>query len=358
MVYLTKISSLGIPKSNLSPMFIPMAAKYSNPAKFGQYAAQHNDFLNNHHNIFIVGMIPPVAMDTDLPNGMNLWEEIAKLPGVYRCDPCCWTPDLGKWNISWKNASHPDICAWIDEHLVDLWSKLPGKDTFPLITPFPIPERLSKGRRASSTNSVASGLTNASPVDDYFRKLENQLPLRNLPTKPTRNVWTTVVPIEDITYSFNTMEFPTLHDPKTKQSTVSTAATDPATGSISNGAATAVSAITESYVSNTVRSSINEFSNQPKLANDAFEARMSKLEQHVKHIDHQVNQLMANMKTTVIETLTANDGILAQQDKKIGRIETIMQHLAVSVDNLVASQQERSSPINKYVLITCVRCLW
>jgi hypothetical protein len=44
MVYLTKLSSLGIAKSNLSPMFIPMAEKYSNPVKFGQYAAQQNDF--------------------------------------------------------------------------------------------------------------------------------------------------------------------------------------------------------------------------------------------------------------------------------------------------------------------------
>jgi hypothetical protein len=74
MVYLTKISSLGIAKSNLSPMVIPMAAKYSNPVKFGQYAAQHNDFLNNHRNIAIVSL-PPIALDTDLPNGRNLWEE-------------------------------------------------------------------------------------------------------------------------------------------------------------------------------------------------------------------------------------------------------------------------------------------
>jgi hypothetical protein len=80
-------------------MFIPMAAKYSNPVKFGQYAAHHNDFLNNHRNIAIVGL-PSIAMDTDLPNGMNLWAEIAKLPRVFRCDPCRRTPDLGKWDIS------------------------------------------------------------------------------------------------------------------------------------------------------------------------------------------------------------------------------------------------------------------
>jgi hypothetical protein len=56
-----------------------------------------------------------------------------------------------------------------------------------------------------------------------------------------------VVPIEDIAYAFNKTEFPTLHDPKPTPSTT-TEVTDPVTGSITNGAATAVSAITESYV--------------------------------------------------------------------------------------------------------------
>jgi hypothetical protein len=340
MVYLTKISSLGITKSSLSPMFIPLAAKYSNSVKFGQYAAQHNDFLNNHRNIAIVGL-PPIAMDTDLPNGLNLWAEIAKLPGVFRCDPCRRTPDLGKWNISCEKAFHPDICAWLDDNLVHLWSQLPSKDIFPVITPFLIPERLSKGRRASSANSVAYGLTNASPVDDYFRSLESQLPVQNLPTKPTRNIWTTVVPIEDIAYAFNTTEFPALHDPKPTPSTT-TAVTDPDTGSITNGAATVVSAITESYVSQTVQASIAEFANRQKLADDAFAARMAKLEQHIKHIDHKVDQMMTTMQKTVIDTLTAEDGILAKQDKKIGHIKFLIQHLVVSIDTVLDCKQASS----------------
>jgi hypothetical protein len=136
MVYLAKISSLGIAKSSLYPMFIPMVTKYSNHVKFGQYAAQHNAFLNNHRNIAIVGL-HPIAMDTDLPNGRNSWAEIAQLPGVYRCDPCRRTHNLGKWNISCEKAFHPNICAcWLDENLVNLCSQLPGKTSFPSSPPF------------------------------------------------------------------------------------------------------------------------------------------------------------------------------------------------------------------------------
>jgi hypothetical protein len=138
---------------------------------------------------------PPIAMDTDLPTRRNLWVEIAQLPGIHRCDPCRRTHDLGKWNIYSKKASHHDICAWLDENLVNCWSQLPGKDIFPVITPFLIPERLSKGRQASSANSVASGLTNASPVHGYFRTLERNLPIRNLPEQPSRNVSSRILPM-------------------------------------------------------------------------------------------------------------------------------------------------------------------
>jgi hypothetical protein len=93
-----------------------------------------------------------------------------------------------------------------------------------------------------------------------------------------------MAPIKDIAYAFNTTEFPTLHDPQSKTS-ANTAVTDPATGSITNGATTAMSAITEqSYVSHTVQASITKFANRQKLADDAFEARMATLEQDIKKI--------------------------------------------------------------------------
>jgi DNA repair exonuclease SbcCD ATPase subunit len=123
------------------------------------------------------------------------------------------------------------------------------------------------------------------------------------------------------------------------------------TGSITNGAATAVSAITESYVSQTVQASIAEFAIREKLADDAFAARMEKLEQRIKHIDHKVDQMMTTMQKTVIDTLTAEDGILAKQDKKIGHIESLIQQLVVSIDTVLdcqqASSKHASSPIRK-----------
>jgi hypothetical protein len=106
LIYLQKLSSLRNPLSESSPVFIPLAGKYRNPGKFGQYVTRHNSFLNNHHNIAIVG-VAPEAMGTDNSAGENLWELISSLPGVYRCDPCRRTPDLGKWNISSYIYSRP-----------------------------------------------------------------------------------------------------------------------------------------------------------------------------------------------------------------------------------------------------------
>jgi hypothetical protein len=176
MIYLTKLSSLHTASSNSAPMFITLLVKYQTPGKFGQYVAHNNSFLNDHRNIAIVRVVPE-AMDTDNLAGENLWKSISSLPDIYRCDPCRRTPDLGKWNISCAKASHQIICNWMDENLVHFWSNLPDSADFPKIGTFPTPERLSKGRRVSSGgSSVASGLTNASPVEDYFRQLESSPP--------------------------------------------------------------------------------------------------------------------------------------------------------------------------------------
>jgi hypothetical protein len=50
--------------------------------------------------------------------------------------------------------------------------------------------------------------------------------------------------------------------------------------------------------------------------------------------------MMATMQKTVIDTLTAEDGILAKQDKKIGHIEQLIQHLVISLDTVLDSQQD------------------
>jgi hypothetical protein len=149
LLYLTKLSSLRVPTTPTDPIYIPLTAKYNSPQKFGQYAARHNEFLNTHHNIAIVGIVPGV-MDANTVTGENIWTSIKSLPVFNRCDPCRHTHDLGKWNISCSAGSHKAICEWIDTDLVKLWDSIPMKATLPKIGPFPTPERLSKGRRVSS----------------------------------------------------------------------------------------------------------------------------------------------------------------------------------------------------------------
>jgi hypothetical protein len=72
IIYLTRISSFRAAQATSDPMYIPLAAKYGAPAKFGQYVARHNEFLNSHRNIAIVGIVPD-AMDANIVLGGNLW---------------------------------------------------------------------------------------------------------------------------------------------------------------------------------------------------------------------------------------------------------------------------------------------
>jgi hypothetical protein len=208
IICLTHLSLFSTAHNAADPMFILLAAKYHTPTKFGEFVARQNDFLNNHRNIAIIGLTPD-AMDSITANGNDLWTSILRLPGVFCCDPCRRTSDLGKWNISCSKEHHPDICEWIDANLVELWNTITSTDRQTTFAPFPTLEQLSKGRNVTSASSVASSLTDASPVADYFRKLESQLQLQDLPSKPTLNVWKSTLPMEDISYSFDANAFPT-----------------------------------------------------------------------------------------------------------------------------------------------------
>jgi hypothetical protein len=251
------------------------------------------------------------------------------------------TPDLGKWNISCSKESHQHICNWIDENLVNFWSTLPNSADFPKIGTFPTPERLSKGRVASSGSSVASGLTNASPVDDYLRQLESGLPPHDTTANPTRNAWKNHLPIGVISYSFNTAEFPKLFDTDHQKATTSpspTLATSPASGSITNGA-TAVSAITESMVANTVHSGIIAFKRRRKVADKAFDAQTAQLVLEVSEIQQKVAHMADQIQNAVIEKLTADDGVISKlvvrQDKRIDEMKVVMFQMAASLKHLL-----------------------
>jgi hypothetical protein len=60
-----------VPTTPTDPIYIPLTAKYNSPEKFGQYVARHNEFLNTHRNIAIVGLVPD-AMDANTVTGENL----------------------------------------------------------------------------------------------------------------------------------------------------------------------------------------------------------------------------------------------------------------------------------------------
>jgi hypothetical protein len=139
--------------------------------------------------------------------------------------------------------------------------------------------------------SVASGLIDASPIDDYFKQLECNLPSTALPAQGALNVWNRNRPVEDLQYSFNTTKFPQLLT--SDKTSKSTAATAQESISVVTSPATAVNAITEGLVSHTVKSSITKFENRRKAADAAFELRMSKLEMKVGSIHQQVDDLQS-----------------------------------------------------------------
>jgi hypothetical protein len=328
-------------------MFIPLLAKHQDPDQFSQYVAQHTDFLNNHRNIAVVGLAPD-TMDIDTRPGENIWESIKTLPGFFRCDPWRHTPDLSKWNIFCAQVCHTDICAWLDNNMLRLWESLPNKTSIPTISAFSFPERLSKGSKVSSNQSVTLGLTNASPVEDYLRQLELNLRSRHLPVTTIRNVWKhSALPVEDITYTFNLTEFPQLPDTDKPANRSLTVITAQETGSVTKGAATAVSTITKGLVSKTVRSSITEFEKRRKIADDASNDRMNRLEQQVGAIDNQVKQMATQMQKVVVEELTASEARqqahTAQQDTKIDCLESIVKRMATSIQELLADNRARDN---------------
>jgi hypothetical protein len=194
-------------------------------------------------------------MDFDLhdSDGTSLWYAIRSLPGVYRCDPCARTPDLGKWNISSCLQYNNAIKTWLADNLPKYFAAAPN--TLPQHNVFPAPEILSKDRRGSAL-SVNSGMTDASPLDDYMRSLESNYQPSNQPAMVVRNPWISSTPVEEINYSFNLDDFPT--PPKTAPATVTTTPTVAETTLVSApGPPTAVSAITEDIVSTAVKTQLS-----------------------------------------------------------------------------------------------------
>jgi hypothetical protein len=358
LVMLTQISSYKKPLFSNSPMFIPLALKKSDPIKFGYYIAQQNTFLQDHRNIAIVGVVPEL-MDLANSAGNTLWNSIHNLPGVYRCDPCARTPDLGKWNISSAGTANTNIKEWLSGNLPKFLAIAPA--AIPKITTFPAPEILSKDRRASAQMSISSGLIDASPLDDYMRSLDNSFALANPPPLVTRHPWKSQTPVESIDYSFDLEQFPTLlKDKQLNTDNTRTTIAETLTAASGRNPATAVSATTEDFVSTVVRTRMTAFETANSTQVAEFQSRLATLDATIANIHSTVNALSSKMAGAVLTLLTSPDGILTKQDVTlnahnvtINRLLDMMGTLTSDVQRIskateaMAAKPAPTSPIHK-----------
>jgi hypothetical protein len=287
-------------------------------------------------------------MDYKDTGELNLYSCIKNLPGVYRCDPTRRITDLGKWNISCHSDHHQAICHWVDEHLVAVWQTRTPLDLLDIAT-FPTPEWLSKGRRAlSSSLSVASVLTDASPVADYMKTLESRFDAETVVSITSRNPWTQSVPLEDVSYSFAAATFPPFLTDKT--STTRTTVAETAFPEAVAEGATASSAITEGLLSLAISGS-----EQKRAAASAdFDHRLKTLEAGIADINNTVIKMLMKTTNEVMCRLSAPDGppakqnsVLLEHTNKMERMYAMLLTLTgnmQSVTSSVATTTERTAP--------------
>jgi hypothetical protein len=277
-------------------------------------------------------------MDYKADGEIDLYSSIKNLPGVFRCDPTRRTQDLGKWNISCDGEHHPDIARWIDDHLGSIWQTIPLD--LPVIDSFPSPERLSEGRRArGSALSVASGLTDASPVAAYMKTLESNFDVEISIPKITRNPWIKSVPIEDVTYSFEPTAFPPMPKNKTTDTNTTESITISQLSNPDPAGATAISAITKGLLS----SAISGMEKKRATESAKFDKQLCALEHRIAKISQTVQTMSAEMTDEVMRRLSAHDGPLAKQDRvltaqteQMARMFQMLSALPSNVDTVTA----------------------
>jgi hypothetical protein len=169
--------------------------------------------------------------------------------------------------------------------MVEIWKTIPIE--LSPVNPFPKPEQLSKGRCAQSGKSIATGLTDASPVAAYMDSLEKNLAIdtSEATTHWSRNPWKPTVPVEDVSYSFTLTAFP---KPTNENPTITIADETSIAG---RGQATAVSAITEGFVSSAVKTSISALEELRKTESAKFIDRLNHLEDRLQGITDTINSL-------------------------------------------------------------------
>jgi hypothetical protein len=128
-----------------------------------------------------------------------------------------------------------------------------------------------------------------------MKTLESRFETSTVITKTTRNPWIQTVPIEDVAYSFDATAFPNLKTDKT--TTTTPTATETHTLLSPHAAnATAISAITEDFVSSAI-SGI-----ELKRAADSidFDLRLSALETRIASISETVQTMSTKITDEVM----------------------------------------------------------
>jgi hypothetical protein len=323
-VLITRVCSFATTVDNKTPLYVPFALKKSHPEIYRQYLAQQNTFLETHRNIAIVG-VHPSAMDygdVDNPDDnvpKSLWETLSAMDGVYRVDPCRRTFDLGKWNISCHSSEHQKITRWIDAHLHARWAAIPLK--LPSFSAFPSPTRLSRNRVSSS---VASGLTDASPVSHYLKSLA----ARNVSTKiktVLRNPWRQTPPVQSVQYKFDKNEYPLPNGQAT------TARTEVST-TMGDSAITQCSLTT---IQNEVANKLSALEHARKVKDADFTSRMNAIDDSIQTIQDELAAIADTVTTKVLHGLQKPDGILFKQDAKIDVIQAQLLKLLPMVQQVL-----------------------
>jgi hypothetical protein len=340
---ITRLSSFATTEDDTTPMYVPFALKLSHPEVYGKYLAKQNAFLSTHRNIAIVG-VHPSAMDygdissRDINCPQSIWHTLSAMKGVYRVDSCRRTFDLGKWNISCHVDHHPDIIQWIDDHLVEQWHKVPLD--LPAYMEFPTPERLSRSR---VPHSVASGLTDASPVSHYLKSLA----ARNTSTKilsVVRNPWRQTPPVQSVQYSFDKDAYPDL---PAHQHSTETARTEDSTAADHSAITAASISQLSGRVTNAhdvVTSKLQSIDSDRNALESRFRDRMNDIEDTMQGIRNDLDRIADVVTNRLLIGLTRENGLLWKQDRKIDELQEKLLEFLPLVKSALAKNTRSGSP--------------
>jgi hypothetical protein len=236
-----------------------------------------------------------------------------------RWTECGLTFDLGKWNILCHSSQHQKITQWIDENLHARWSAIPL--AMPSFAAFPSPTRLSRNRVSSS---VASGLTDDSPVSRYLKSLAT----RNVSTKiktVLRNLWRQAPPVQSLQYKFDKNEYPLPNGQAT------TARTEVST-TMGDSAITQCSLAT---IQQEVPNKLSDLEQARKVKDADFTSRMKAIDDSIQTIHDDLLAIANTVTARVLHGLQKPDGILFKQDTKIDLIQAQLLKLLPMVQQVL-----------------------